>query len=86
LADKEYSIFGNIPLYLSESEIEGHYERNMTIHTVNRFLNYAGCAGKFMSQVYGINGFPYMWFEGSNDATRIGRQIDDTVAAMGKGK
>lgn len=79
LAYSEYVIFGNIPLYLSESQIEGHYERPMTIHTVKRFLSYAGCDGKFMFNVYGISGFPYMWFEGANKAENIGKQIDDSA-------
>lgn len=65
LADEEYLIIGNVPLYTS-----GHskgVERPITASDVKDFLAEAGCKGTLvLGQVYGIKGMPYLFFETSN--------------------
>lgn len=62
-ADK-FCIIGNVPLYLSHQEDDG-YERPVDVNVINNFLRMCGI-GKFANIVYGIKGYPYMWFEAQN--------------------
>jgi len=78
LGAKEYTIFGNVPLYLSESE---GFERAMDVTTVARFLEYAGCEGQVMTKVYGINSRPYLLFEASNSG-KVRDRIVETVKSI----
>jgi hypothetical protein len=65
LAAEKFGIFGNVPLYHSvHAENEG-IERPMNITLVARFLKKCGI-DKFRHEVYGIHGWPYLWFEGYN--------------------
>ena len=59
-ADK-FCIIGNVPLYLSHVEDDG-YEREMNVNVIANFIRMVGI-NKFAHIVYGINGWPYMWFE-----------------------
>jgi hypothetical protein len=61
LADDRYCIIGNVPLYLSHVEDDG-YEREMNVAVLANFLNMAGTK-QLAHIIYGINGWPYMWFE-----------------------
>lgn len=61
LAEPQYEIFGNIPLYLSQHPA-GIVERPMNISVVSNFLKMCGLKPKV--KVYGINGYPYMFFLG----------------------
>jgi len=64
LADPEgFIIFGNVPLYRSKHETEGGFEREMDIHVLRKFMEACGIE-KFDHHVYGIDGWPYMIFEG----------------------
>ena len=63
LSGEELTIFGNIPLYLSECE--GN-ERPMDINVVNKFLFMCGCTHRW-HEIYGLNGYPYMMFEGHKE-------------------
>lgn len=83
LGQEPYTIFGNIPLYLSAPHHEGAFERPMTIFDVARFLEQAGCAGQFWHRVYGAGGMPYMLFEGSSTG-EIKGTIDESIAALPK--
>jgi len=61
LAANKFCIIGNVPLYLSHSD-DGAYERKMNVAILAEFLNMVGF-NQFAHIVYGINGWPYMWFE-----------------------
>jgi 2-polyprenyl-3-methyl-5-hydroxy-6-metoxy-1,4-benzoquinol methylase len=61
LAADKFCVIGNVPLYLSHSE-DGAYEREMNVAVLAEFLNMVGFK-QFAHIVYGINGWPYMWFE-----------------------
>jgi len=61
LAADRYCIIGNVPLYLSHVEDDG-YEMEMNVKVLVNFLKMAGTK-KVAHIVYGIKGWPYMWFE-----------------------
>ena len=61
-SNPKYIVFGNVPLYQSEHEKDGGFERHMDIHVVCDFLKKCGMEG-LCHRIYGINGYPYMWFE-----------------------
>jgi len=64
LADTEYIIIGNVPLYTSAHE-DGGVEKPIDINILNKFLITAGC--RFLSQnIYGILAWPYLFFEAFN--------------------
>lgn len=60
IGNEHFNILGNIPLYRSEHS--DHYERDMDVNVLGRFLKNCGFDG-FYHKVYGIRGFPYMFFE-----------------------
>lgn len=64
LAAKEYIIIGNIPLY-SSAHGEG-VERPIGCMELIKFFVKTNCMRPPSVKVYGINGFPYMFFETSN--------------------
>ena len=63
LADREFWIFGNVPLYRSEHTEE--FERDMNIKVLHKFLMDCGCK-KYNQHIYGIDGYPYMMFDATN--------------------
>lgn len=63
LASDKFYIFGNIPLYHSDPSKKGGFEKPMDINDVYQFLNACGI-DKIWYQVYGINGYPYLVWEG----------------------
>ena len=67
LANENYVIFANIPLYLGNDR---EFEYPMDIHDVMRFLNLCGF-DEFFHEIYGCYGYPYMFFEAIN-AKNIG--------------
>ena len=63
LAENEFYLIGNIPLYTSEHpNREGGYERPMNIDELLRFIKFCGGIG-FEQEIYGAFGRPYMFFE-----------------------
>lgn len=64
-ATERFYVFGNIPLYQSEHEECGGYERPMSIKEIKNFVEMCNCIG-FWARVYGINYWPYMVFEAWN--------------------
>ena len=65
LAAKEYIIIGNIPLYSSEHSNE--CERSIDCVALFKFLAAANCGQRKPElYIYGVGGFPYMFFETSN--------------------
>lgn len=64
LAADRFCIMGNIPLYESHND-DSAYERKMDVTIVSRFLKKAGI-NKFAHIIYGVMGWPYMWFEAQN--------------------
>lgn len=60
IGKEHFSILGNIPLYRSEHS--DSCERDIDINVLGRFLKNCGFTG-FYHGIYGINGFPYMFFE-----------------------
>lgn len=60
IGSEHINILGNIPLYRSEHS--DHYERDMDVNVLGRFLKNCGFNG-FYHEIYGIRGFPYMFFE-----------------------
>jgi len=62
LADDKYVVFGNVPLYLSDSG----EERVINVSIVGDFLKSAGCFVDFSCEVYGVKGYPYANFEATN--------------------
>lgn len=79
LADNEYTIFGNIPLYLSH----GKFEWPVDVNVVAEFLQIAGCK-YFWHRIYGISGFSYMLFEGSNRPIVKRTLLDEITVALPK--
>jgi SAM-dependent methyltransferase len=63
LAAEKFYIFGNIPLYHSDPSKKGGYEKPMDVNDVCKFLKACGI-DKMWYQVYGINGYPYLVWEG----------------------
>ena len=63
LAAEKFYIFGNIPLYHSDPSKKGGFEKPMDVNDVYQFLNTCGI-NKIWYQVYGINGYPYLVWEG----------------------
>ena len=62
LSADNFCVMGNIPLYESHNDDDA-FERPMNVTDVSKLLNNAGI-GKFINIIYGIKGWPYMWFEG----------------------
>lgn len=60
IGKEHFNILGNIPLYRSEHS--DHYERDIDINVLGKFLKNCGFDG-FYHEIYGIKGFPYMFFE-----------------------
>jgi len=83
LASKDgFHIFGNIPLYRSAHEKNGGYEREMNIEELEKFMRACGIE-KYEHNVYGINGWPYMTFEGkSNGYPAISRVVKSEKPIM----
>ena len=65
LASDRYIIFGNCPLYLGKGTFEAGVEFPINIWVLKQFMEEAGCLS-MNHHIYGINGFPYILFEGSN--------------------
>lgn len=63
LADEKFYIFGNIPLYHSDPSGNGGFEKPMDINNIIEFLSMCGIE-KMWHEVYGINGYPYLIWEG----------------------
>ena len=60
-------IYGNIPLYFSDhSKTDKIFERPLDILFVKGFVQEAGFI-LLANHVYGIDGWPYMWFEAKRD-------------------
>jgi trans-aconitate methyltransferase len=75
LADKEYIIIGNIPLY--KSQHGEACERDVDIAAFINFLKAANCAVvEPHVHIYGIKGYPYMFFESSNVVKDCGQWLD----------
>jgi glycosyltransferase involved in cell wall biosynthesis len=60
-----FTVFGNVPLYLSDHSKEGGFERPVDIEVVTKFLKQCGIHD-FKHEVYDVNGFQYMMFEGKS--------------------
>lgn len=60
-ANDTFIIWGNVPLY--KSKHDGGFEREMDIEKICSFLKKCGC-DKMKNHIYGIQGYPYMIFEG----------------------
>ena len=63
IAAENYTILINVPLYKSNPESNGGYERLININDMVEFLSKAGIS-KYTHKVYGINGLPYLFMEG----------------------
>lgn len=63
VAAPAFNILINVPLYRSKLETDGGFERNISIQEINNFLFHAGIE-RFEHQIYGLNGYPYMFVEG----------------------
>lgn len=63
MAANNFSILMNVPLYKSNPEENGGFERLVDINTINDLIHKAGC-NRLEYKVYGINGYPYMFAEG----------------------
>lgn len=59
LGTPDFQVFGNVPLYASEHE----YEINVDKVAIGKFLADCGFKGLY-NEIYGIDGLPYMIFEG----------------------
>lgn len=65
LADKDHIVIGNVPMYSSEHG-DG-CERMVSTLDLFKFLVWAGCTERPPAvHIYGVRGFPYMFFEASN--------------------
>lgn len=75
LAAEEYIIIGNVPLYRSKhGEV---CERDVDAMAFIEFLKAAKCAVVEPSvNIYGIKGYPYMFFETSNTGRDYNRWLD----------
>ncbi len=60
LAENDFWIIGNIPLYLSKHV--GEFEQEMNTIKLQKFLIACGGTG-LENDIYGIYGYPYMFFE-----------------------
>lgn len=75
LADKEYIIIGNIPLYASQHGEQ--CEREVDCPTLVKFLKAANCVNMEPSVfIYGIKGYPYMFFETANTNAGYSKWLD----------
>jgi hypothetical protein len=63
LAAEKFYVFGNIPLYHSDPSEHGGFEKPMDVNDVTSFLAMCGI-DKVWYEVYGINGYPYLIWEG----------------------
>lgn len=75
LKSDKFHIFGNVPLYRSEHEKEGGFERSVNIKTISRFMSLCGIK-EFRHHIYGIDGWPYMRFEGCNHKEYLDENFD----------
>jgi SAM-dependent methyltransferase len=64
VVDKEFYVLINVPLYRSELEKNGGFERLVNIQDIGRFLNQLGDLKAMHHEVYGIDGYPYLWVQG----------------------
>jgi SAM-dependent methyltransferase len=62
----EPRIFGNVPLYQSPHCATGGFERLVDIVFVKKFAELAGYK-VYLNHIYGLDGFPYMWFEAKRE-------------------
>ena len=63
LSTEKFYIFGNVPLYPSDPSADGGFEKPMDIRDISKFVSQCGCK-KLWYEVYGINGYPYLIWEG----------------------
>ena len=63
LGKKEFSVLINVPLYRSNLEENGGFERGVDIQVINNFFHTTGVKN-FNHKIYGIRGYPYMFAEG----------------------
>ena len=61
-ADDKYAVFGNVPLFYTEAE---GFEIPVDFLYVRDFLSLCGCK-KMWHEIYGVDGYPFMVFEGIN--------------------
>jgi 2-polyprenyl-3-methyl-5-hydroxy-6-metoxy-1,4-benzoquinol methylase len=66
MSSESVTMLVNIPLYKSDPEKNGGFERLLSIKDMHRFFNLCGVP-KCSYNVYGINGWPYMLLEGASE-------------------
>jgi len=65
LASPKYYIVGNVPLYPNAYNKDPGLEREMNIDVLMKFMRNSGLAC-FTTDIYGVYGYPYCFFEGMN--------------------
>jgi len=74
LADKYFSVQGNVPLYKMKTNTDGS-KRFLDIRSMSAFWDRLGLFNREY-EVYGIDGYPYLLFE-ANNFQELSKTIED---------